>query len=209
MAHRTLHCRPLAAVALAAASACHAAPSVEHPAPRAESAGAENAGAEAAAAGDAAGSANRIANGDFSAGIAPWGAHRAGPPSPAPPPEPRLENGALCTTLHGGEELIIGWPTAERPEFFALAAGEEYELSLRASVSDELATKCIVKVGHQLAPYTGAFVADLVSSPVLAPFSARFKPDHADERAGIAIECRGEPGPASADVCIDDVSLHS
>lgn len=201
MAHRVLHCRLLGAVALAATSACHAAPSVEHPAARAESAGVGPR--------DAAAPANRISNGDFSTGIAPWGAHRAGAPSPAPPPEPRLENGALCTTLHGGEELIIGWPTAARPEFFALAAGEEYELSLRASMSGALGTKCSVKVGHQLAPYTAAFVAELTSSPLLAPFSGRFRPDHSDERAGIAIECRGEPGAASADVCIDDVTLHS
>lgn len=199
MAHGALHRRPLATVALAATSACHAGPSVEHPADRAESASALRH--------EAAAPANRITNGDFSGGVAPWGAHRAGAPSAAAPPEPRLENGALCTTLHGGEELIIGWPTAGRPEFFALAAGQEYELSLRASMSGALATKCIVKVGHQLAPYTGAFVADLTSSPVLTPFSARFTPDHSDDRAGIAVECRGEPGPASADVCIDDVSL--
>ncbi|HTV22561.1 MAG TPA: hypothetical protein VMG12_27925 [Polyangiaceae bacterium] len=206
MAHRVLLRRllrhpSLGALALGATSACHAAPNVEHPAPDAESARALPSAAAAPA--------NRITNGDFSAGIAPWGAHRVGSPSAAPSPEPRLENGALCTTLHGGEELVIGWPTAGRTESFALAAGEEYELSLRASMSGALATKCIVKVGHQLAPYTGAFVADLTSSPVLAPFSARFRPDHADDRAGIAIECRGEPGPLSADVCIDDVSLHS
>src|SRR5262245_56410881 len=100
MPHRAPRCLPLGAFALAATSGCHAAPSAESPAPAAESA--VNLPAPAT------GPANSIVNGDFSAGIAPWGAHLAGAPS-ATPPEPRLENGALCTTLHGGEELIIGW----------------------------------------------------------------------------------------------------
>ena len=201
--------RWLGAPLLGAVVACRAAPHVEHAAAPGENAPAEEAPAEEAAAPphDVAAPPNCVVNGDFSAGIAPWGAHWGGA-SRAAPPEPRIESGALCTTLHGGDELIVGWPTAGRPELCALDAGKAYALSLRVSTGAP-GLKCVVKVGHQLAPYTGAFVAELPSSAALSPFSAPFTPAHSDDRAGIAIECRAEPGTASADVCIDDVRLHS
>ena len=197
MAPRCLR-HALGAFLAAAPVACHAAPHVDAPAAPAENAGMRP--QEAAAA------SSCVTNGDFSSGIAPWGAHWGGAPG-APPPELRIEDGALCTTVHGGQELIVGWPTAGRSELCALDAGKEYVLSLR--VSAQPGVKCIAKVGHQLAPYTGAFVGDLSSSAALSPFSARFTPDHSDDRAGIAIECRAEAGAAPASVCIDDVRLHS
>lgn len=152
-------------------------------------------------------SPNRISNGDFSSGIAPWGAHVAGGASSEPPLEPRLDNGALCTTVKGGQEIIVGWPVAGTAESFALVAGAKYELSLRASVSGTLPVECIMKVGHQVAPYTAAFATSLPLGPTLEPFSTAFTPDHPDDLAGLALECRGAPGPSVADVCIDDVSV--
>jgi endoglucanase len=150
---------------------------------------------------------NRVSNGDFSSGIAPWGAHVAGSASAEPPLEPRLEAGVLCTTVKGGQEIIVGWPVSGSAESFALEAGVKYELSLRASVSGTLPVACVIKVGHQVAPFTTAFATSLPLGPALERFSTAFTPDHPDDRAGIAVECRGAPGSSVADVCIDDVSL--
>lgn len=199
MARRGHH-RPLEALSFVALVACHGAPRAEGPAPAAAGA--------VALPHDGAAPPSCIVNGDFSSGIAPWGAHWGGA-SGAPPPEPRLDDGALCTTVHGGQQLIVGWPAAGRPQFCTLDAGKPYALTLLVSTAARPELKCIVKVGHQLAPYTGAFASDLPSSIALTPFSAAFTPDHADDRAGIAIECRLDPGAAPADVCIDDVQLHS
>lgn len=149
---------------------------------------------------------NLVENGDFSRGMAPWGAHLAGA-AEGHPLQPRLVDGALCTELQSGEEVIVGWPVSGSAEFFSLVAGQKYELSLRASVSGARPPLCVIKVGHQLAPYTGAFSARLPVGPRLQPFSFSFAPDHPDDRAGIALECRAEPGSSPADVCIDDVSL--
>jgi hypothetical protein len=150
---------------------------------------------------------NRVSNGDFSSGIAPWGAHVAGGASSEPPLEPRLEDGALCTTVKGGQEIIVGWPVAGSAESFALISGARYELSLRASVSGAVPVECVIKVGHQVAPYTAAFTTKLPLGPALERFSTAFTPDHDDDRAGLAVECRGAPGSSVADVCIDDVSV--
>jgi hypothetical protein len=159
--------------------------------------------------------ANLIANGDFAGGIAPWGAHVARAPSSQPPLEPRLEQGALCTPVRGGEEVIVGWPVAGSGESFALVAGHRYALSMRVSASGPSGAsgaspmKCVIKVGHQVAPYTAAFATELPLSQSLQPFSTAFAPDHDDALAGLAVECRAEPGSPAADVCIDDVRLGS
>jgi hypothetical protein len=150
---------------------------------------------------------NRVSNGDFSSGIAPWGAHLVGGASSEPPLEPRLEDGALCATVKGGQEIIVGWPVSGSTESFALVASSKYELSLRASVSGTLPVECVIKVGHQLAPYTAAFATSLPLGPALERFSTAFTPDHDDDRAGLALECRGAAGSSVADVCIDDVSV--
>lgn len=150
---------------------------------------------------------NWVSNGDFSSGIAPWGAHVAGGASSEPPLKPRLEDGALCTSVNGAQEIIVGWPVSGSTESFALAAGVEYELSLRASVSGTSTVECVIKVGHQVAPYTTAFATRLPLGAALEPFSTAFTPDHDDDHAGLAVECRGAPGSSMADVCIDDVSV--
>jgi endoglucanase len=150
---------------------------------------------------------NRISNGDFSSGIAPWGAHVAGGASSEPPLRPRLENGALCTPVKGGQEIIVGWPVSGSADSFALVAGAKYELSLRAAVSGTLPVECVIKVGHQVAPYTAAFATPLPLGSTLERFGTEFTPDHDDDRAGLAVECRGAPGSSMADVCIDDVSV--
>jgi hypothetical protein len=152
-------------------------------------------------------SPNRVSNGDFSRGIAPWGAHVAGGASSEPPLEPRLENGALCTPVKGGQEIIVGWPVSGSPDSFALVAGAKYALSLSASVSGTLSVECVIKVGHQVAPYTATFATSLPLGPTLERFDTTFTPDHDDDRAGLAVECRGAPGSSVADVCIDDVSV--
>jgi endoglucanase len=155
---------------------------------------------------------NLISNGDFSQGLAPWGAHAAGDDqgrTAAPPPEPRLIDGALCTTVHGGQEVIVGWPVSGSSESFALTAGKSYALFLRISASGPLPVQCVIKVGHQIAPYTAAFTTRLPSNATLQRFAVTFAPDHDDDRAGVALECRAEAGTSVADVCIDDVSLGS
>jgi hypothetical protein len=131
----------------------------------------------------------------------------AGGASSEPPLEPRLENGALCTSVKGGQEIIVGWPVSGSADSFALVAGARYELSLRASVSGTLPVECVIKVGHQVAPYTAAFATSLPLRPTLERFDAAFTPDHDDDRAGLAVECRGASGSSLADVCIDDVSV--
>jgi hypothetical protein len=163
---------------------------------------------------------NLIANGDFSGGVEPWGAHAVGGASSAPPPEARLVNGALCTSVHGGQEVIVGWPVSGSSASFALVAGQRYELSLRAAVSGTLPVECVVKVGHQVAPYTAAFTTSLPLGQTLERFDVAFAPDHDDVQAGLAVECRAvamlpreesprEESPSLAEVCIDDVSLSS
>lgn len=129
---------------------------------------------------------NRVSNGDFSSGIAPWGAHVAGVASSEPPLEPRLENGALCTTVKGGQEIIVGWPVSGSADSFALVAGAKYELSLRAAVSGTLPVECVIKVGHQVAPYTAAFATSLPLGPALERSDTAFTPDHDDDRAAHA-----------------------
>jgi hypothetical protein len=109
--------------------------------------------------------------------------------------------------VKGGQEIIVGWPVSGSAESFALVAGAKYELSLRASVSGALPVECVIKVGHQVAPYTAAFATSLPLGPALERFSTAFTPDHPDDRAGLALECRGAPGSSVADVCIDDVSV--
>jgi endoglucanase len=150
---------------------------------------------------------NLVTNGDFSSGLEPWGAHTAGGASAGHPLQPRVIDGSLCTPVTGGEEVIVGWPVAGSSAYFALSAGKQYELALKVSGTGPLPLECVIKVGHQVAPYTGAFTTRLPLGPTLAPFRAAFAPDHDDDRAGIAVECRGAPGSAQADVCIDDVSL--
>jgi len=150
---------------------------------------------------------NLISNGDFSRGVAPWGVHAVGGTNSEQPPQPRLADGALCTTVHGGEEIVVGWPVSGSAEAFALVAGERYELSLRVAAPGPLPVECVIKVGHQLAPYTAAFATRLPAGETLEPFSIAFAPDHVDDRAGIALECRAAPGSTVADVCIDDVRL--
>lgn len=150
---------------------------------------------------------NRIENGDFSGGVAPWGAHVS---RSATPLLPRLEGGVLCTAVQGGQEIIVGWPVSGSAASFTLVAGARYELSLLASVSGTLPVECVIKVGHQVAPYTTAFATRLpLGRSTLERWTTSFTPDHADDRAGLAIECRGAPGSSTADVCIDEVRVAS
>jgi hypothetical protein len=109
--------------------------------------------------------------------------------------------------VKGGQEIIVGWPVSGSADSFALVAGTRYELSLRAAVSGTLPVECVIKVGHQVAPYTAAFATRLPLGATLERLDTAFTPDHDDDRAGLAVECRGAPGSSVADVCIDDVSL--
>lgn len=150
---------------------------------------------------------NLITNGDFSGGIAPWGAHLAGVAEPAHSVQQRLLDGALCTEVQGGQEVIVGWPVSGSTDSFSLVAGQKYELALRASASGASVPTCVIKVGHQLAPYTAAFSTSLSVGQASQLFEFTFAPDHPDDRAGIAVECRAAPSAAPAEVCVDDVSL--
>jgi hypothetical protein len=147
---------------------------------------------------------NLIGNGDFSHGSTPWGAKALMAGGTERELEVRLRDGALCASLPGQGELILGWPTTAGSDQFSLATGRSYQLSLRASTT-RAGLDCVAKVGHQLPPYTAALGAPMHLTASFQPFQFPFVADHDDERAGIAIECRAPPDTSETDVCIDDV----
>ncbi|HTV22016.1 MAG TPA: serine hydrolase domain-containing protein, partial [Polyangiaceae bacterium] len=70
---------------------------------------------------------NLIENGDLSAGSALWST-MLWPVGAEPQPMPsRIEAGALCATVHGGENVILGWPSDPKAgKGFALTSGQRY-----------------------------------------------------------------------------------
>jgi hypothetical protein len=147
---------------------------------------------------------NLLGNGDFSHSSTPWGAKALAAGGAERELEVRLRDGALCVSLPGQAELILGWPSTAGSEQFSLARGRSYQLSLRASTTSA-ALDCVAKVGHQLPPYTAAMGAPMHLTASFQAFHFPFVADHDDDRAGIAVECRAAPDTPDADVCIDDV----
>ncbi len=149
---------------------------------------------------------NLIENGDFSAALEPWGAHATRSASGRPVQAERID-GALCVRLFGDESVVAGWPVAGSPQRVELAEGERYRLALRTAARGQLPVRCVAKLGHQLPPYTGAFVTELPLGADWTPFATEFVARRDDDRAGLALECDSPPGAGSALVCFDDVTL--
>jgi D-alanyl-D-alanine carboxypeptidase len=151
---------------------------------------------------------NLVDNGDFSAGEALW-ATLVWPPFAAPQPVPsRVEDGALCASVKGGQNVILSWPTASDPrKAIELSQGKRYRFSFRASTTGPLAVRVVAKVGHQEEPYTPAVQAPIPVEAAPHVFALDFEPDHADAQAGIAFILSAPRGDAENDICIDDVSV--
>lgn len=149
---------------------------------------------------------NLVKNGDFSSGTAPWGVMSLGAQGPAPHAY-RTTNGALCTTVTGGDWLFVGWPDDTHEDAFTIRAGASYELSFRVSASGRLPLRATVKVGHRMPPYTAAVEADVPLDVHSTPFHVTFQSSRADDRAGVGFQIRATPTPGTSEVCLDDVAL--
>ncbi len=151
---------------------------------------------------------NLIENGDLSAGAALWSTS-LWPPLEAPKPVPsRVEAGALCASVRGGENVILGWPgDPATPKGFELTPGKRYRFSFRAWSSGPLPVRVVAKAGHQEFPYTAAVQAPVAVSPEQQVFALDFEPEQADAKAGVAFILSAPRGDGKNDVCVDDVAL--
>jgi hypothetical protein len=149
---------------------------------------------------------NPVLNGDFSDGDVHWGIDPINWPGPV---EHRVQAGALCATLHAGENVRLGWPDSAAAEAgvtgFALARDRQYRLSFRARASGQV--RVAASVGHVTPPYTRAVevVVPLRSSERL--FSVDFQSLEADESAGVALRISASSLAQRSELCIDDVAL--
>lgn len=151
---------------------------------------------------------NLVENGDLAAGAALWST-MLWPPFETPKPlASRVENGALCATVRGGQNLIIGWPgDPSTPKGFALVEGKRYRFSFRASASGPLKLHVVAKVGHQEMPYTSAVQAPIPVEEKPQVFALDFEPALPDSKAGVAFVVSAPRGEAQNDICFDDVSV--
>lgn len=150
---------------------------------------------------------NLIHNGDFSRGIAPWGAHKMGVPQGTPPQQVQWSEGSLCTTLPSGVQVVVGWPSGESTEPLRIVQGKRYALSVEASCSGPVAPKCVAKLGHRVPPYTGVAVLDLGLKPSPEVFQTDFVAQQTDELAGVAVECQLPDTAEDARLCLQRVGL--
>jgi CubicO group peptidase (beta-lactamase class C family) len=151
---------------------------------------------------------NLVDNGDFSHGDALWTTTLWPPVGPWQTIPSRVENGALCASIKGGQSTILSWqalPGATKA--IELREGQPYRLSLRASMTGPLAVRLVAKVGHQELPFTPAVQAPIPVEGAPHVFAIDFEPDHADAKAGIAFILSAPSGEAQNEVCIDDVAL--
>jgi hypothetical protein len=149
---------------------------------------------------------NLVKNGDFSSGMAPWGVKSLQAHGPAPH-DSEITNGALCTTVRGGEFVFVGWPDDKHHDAFALRAGTSYELSFRASASGRLPLRAKVKVGHSAPPWDAVVEADVPLDVHSMPFHVDFQSPRADDQAGIGFQIQASPSPLTSEVCLDDFAL--
>src|SRR6185295_14248168 len=120
----------------------------------------------------------------------------------------RVDHGALCASVRGGQNVIVAWPKeGDPPHAFELSPGKRYRFSFRASTTGPLAVRLVAKVGHQDAPFTAAVQAPIPVEAAPHVFALDFEPDHADAKAGVAFILSAPRGDAQSDVCIDDVSV--
>jgi CubicO group peptidase (beta-lactamase class C family) len=151
---------------------------------------------------------NLVDNGDFSAGDAHWATLLWPAYAPPTPIASRVERGALCAALEGGQNVILSWPGASAPPRpIELSPSMTYRLSFRASATGPLAVRMVTKVGHQDAPYTAAVQAPVAVESAPHVFAVDFEPEQADAKAGVAFILSAPRGDARSEVCIDDVSL--
>lgn len=151
---------------------------------------------------------NLVDNGDFSQGDALWTTLHWPPVGPWKPIPSRVENGALCASVKGGESTMLSWqalPDATRA--IELRAGQPYRLSLRASATGPLAVRLVAKVGHREPPFMPAVQAPIPVEAEPHLFAIDFQPKHAEPKAGIAFVVSAPRGEAQNEVCIDDVAL--
>jgi hypothetical protein len=138
--------------------------------------------------------------------VAPWGVKSLEAQGPAPH-DSRIRNGALCTTVHGGEFVSVGWPDDTHRDAFALRAGAFYELSFRACASGRLPLRASVKVGHSAPPWGAVVEADVPHDVHSLPFHVAFQSPRADDQAGIGVQIHASPSRLTSEVCLDDFAL--
>jgi hypothetical protein len=120
----------------------------------------------------------------------------------------RVEHGALCASVKGGQNVIMSWPTAsDPPQPINLSPSTTYRLSFRAFMTGPLAVRIVAKVGHRDAPYTPVVQAPVAAEAAPHLFAVDFEPHHADPEAGVAFVLSAPRGDAQNEVCIDDVSV--
>lgn len=151
---------------------------------------------------------NLIENGDLASGSTLW-TTLLWPAFQAPKPiASRVEAGALCASVRGGENVILGWPgDPKTPKGFELAPGKRYRFSFRATSSGPLAVRVVAKVGHQEFPYTATVQAPIPVGAVPEVFALDFEPEQADAKAGVAFILSAPRGETANEVCFDDVAL--
>jgi hypothetical protein len=152
------------------------------------------------------GAHNLVTNGDFAAGLAPWGvmAFGGGPPRAYPH---RFERGKLCVTVHPRDMLVVGWPHVSESHRIAFREGQEYRLSFQASASGPLSLRASVNAGQRLPPYMRLTIADIPLEPKLRSFSVDFVPDVDEPEGGLAFIVTGEGDEGTSDVCFDEVGV--
>jgi hypothetical protein len=159
---------------------------------------------------------NLITNGDFSQGTALWQVRRWDPSGPPPSALAPFDvvDGALCTTIRGGDFVVAGWPWDDRslaPNSFELERGQRYRLSLRAWSRGPWPVALIAKVGHRSNPYTPAQQATVPVTQVPHVFSVAFEPHADDDEAGLAFAASAIHSSGSrvgaSELCIDDVRV--
>jgi len=151
---------------------------------------------------------NLVDNGDFSRGAARWTTSLWPPIGPMQTIPARVENGALCASVKGGQNTIVSWEALpEAARAIELHEGQPYRLSLRAWTTGPLAVRVVAKVGHQDPPFRPAVQAPIPVEAAPHVFAIDFEPDHADAKAGIAFILSAPRGEAQNEVCIDDVAL--
>jgi CubicO group peptidase (beta-lactamase class C family) len=151
---------------------------------------------------------NLVDNGDFSQGDTLWTTLLWPPVGPWQAIPSRVENGALCASVKGGQSTILSWQAPpDATKTIELREGQPYRLSLRASTTGPLAVRVVAKVGHREPPFKPAVQAPIPVEAAPHLFAIDFEPDHADTKAGIAFIVSAPRGEAQNEVCIDDVAL--
>jgi CubicO group peptidase (beta-lactamase class C family) len=151
---------------------------------------------------------NLVDNGDFSAGDALWTTLEWPAFAGLRPIASRIDHGALCGIVKGGQNLLMTWPAPSTPpKAIELGIDKRYRFSFRASMTGPLAVRVVAKVGRQDEPYTPDVQAPIPVEAAPHVFALDFQPSHADTKAGLAFVLSAPRGDGQSEVCIDDVSV--